>query len=125
MYIAQRQTIIKNIEIFLIEYTNILPTNVNNTRHTKERLFMYLSAFLFPNCICNIPLRNLPPSNGYIGNKLNNISNILDYIINNLLNTPISIFHVASIIMALVIGPAKATIIFFISNKFPCFIFLL
>ena len=93
---------------------------INST--IKEILFIYLSALFLPTNICNMDFSILPPSNGYIGIKLNKINNKLEYIIIKFENIPTFIFKDKIIIIKFVIGPAKATIAFFISKILAFFI---
>ena len=83
----------------------MLDIKVNNIKVTKDILFMYFSAFIFPKKICKIPFNTLPPSNGYIGIKLNKINIKLEYIIVSTENTFRFKHSVTIIIIKLVNGP--------------------
>ena len=117
--------IIKKIAEFSSLYTNILDIKVSNIKTIKDILFMYFSEFLFPYNICKILFIILPPSNGYIGIKLNIINKIFEYIINCFSFSPIGILRRIRINNKFVIDPANAINIFLISNLFPLPIFVL
>ena len=86
---------------------------------------MHLLAYFLPINKLKNDFNILPPSNGYIGIKLNNTSSKFENIILyfKLKSIFIKIHKIITIILK--IGPATATNIFFTSNKLDFNIFLL
>ena len=90
-----------------------------------EISFTIFSELCFPKNICKIPFTILPPSNGYIGSKLKLAITTFEAIINVRINSSILVIDAIIISNIFVMGPANAINIFFNSNSFPFFIFLL
>ena len=97
---------------------NILAIIVSIVTVIFDITFIYFSAFCFPMFICKIPFKILPPSNGYIGNRLNITIKKFVYIIVSALNNSIFKFNIMSMTIKFVIGPASATNIFLISCNY-------
>mgnify|MGYP004538233435 FL=1 len=125
IYIIHKIIIINIIAIFCDLKVNPAPITLIPNNVQKDIILVYISDFFFPVNMYNRLFKILPPSNGYIGNKLNIISSRLAYIIVISVKMPKFNLSVINIIIKFVIGPALATIIFFISNKFAFNIFLL
>ena len=88
---------------------NILAIIVSIVTVIFDIIFIYFSAFCFPMFICKIPFKILPPSNGYIGNRLNITIKKFVYIIVSALNNSIFRFNIMTMTIKFVIGPASAT----------------
>ena len=86
-------------------------------------IFVYHIAFFLFIVKHNNDFKILPPSNGYMGNKLNITIIIFAYII--LLSFSFWNINVIAITNMFTNGPANATNIFFTSNIFDFSIFLL
>ena len=80
---------------------------------------------MLPFFICIISCKTLPPSNGYIGNKLKIASNKFVYIIIAVFVLYSDINKQIIAIIKFIVGPANAIIIFFMQSLFPLFIFSL